>query len=380
MYSISDYGSMIADRTRTDAYAQALRQAVKPGSVVLDIGTGTGIFALLACQLGASRVYAIEIDDIIQVAQEVATTNGYADRIEFIHDISTRVTLPRQADVIISDMHGVLPLCEGNLPSLIDARKRLLAAGGVMIPQRETLWMALVEAQELYSRFSSPWDDNPYGIDLGAVRSLTSNRWRKGRVQPEQLLVEPRCWATLDYASLENPDIKGEITWNVSRSGICHGFTVWFDTILIDGLGFSNAAGEPELIFGSAFFPWSRPTALVRGDAVSVAIQAKLVGEDYIWSWDSCVRSDSKDLKAEFKQSTFFGMPLSAGKLRKQATNHIPTLDEEGQIDRFILTCMDGRMSLRDIANAVSARYSSHFKNWQDALTRVGELSKRYSQ
>ncbi|MDH3444335.1 MAG: 50S ribosomal protein L11 methyltransferase, partial [Deltaproteobacteria bacterium] len=56
MYSIFDYGSMIADHVRMDAYARALRRAVTADSVVLDIGTGTGIFALLACQFGARRV------------------------------------------------------------------------------------------------------------------------------------------------------------------------------------------------------------------------------------------------------------------------------------------------------------------------------------
>ena len=48
MYSIMGYGEMIADSVRMDAYVRALRRAVKPGSVVLDIGTGTGIFAVVA--------------------------------------------------------------------------------------------------------------------------------------------------------------------------------------------------------------------------------------------------------------------------------------------------------------------------------------------
>ncbi|MGA9378220.1 MAG: 50S ribosomal protein L11 methyltransferase, partial [Phormidium sp.] len=100
MYSISGYGSMIADKGRMDAYVKALRQTVKPDSVVVDIGTGTGIFALLACQFGAKKVYAIEPSDAIQVAKEIAGKNGYGDRIIFIQDISTKVQLPELAKVI----------------------------------------------------------------------------------------------------------------------------------------------------------------------------------------------------------------------------------------------------------------------------------------
>ena len=106
MYTIADYGAMIADAARMGAFARALGQAIKPGAVVIDIGTGTGICALLACRHGARRVYAIEPDDAIQVAREVAAANGYADRIEFIQAISTQVTLPERADVIVSDLGG----------------------------------------------------------------------------------------------------------------------------------------------------------------------------------------------------------------------------------------------------------------------------------
>src|SRR5437870_1780607 len=109
LYSIYAYGRMIADNVRMAAYVQALRQSVKPNSVVLDIGTGTGIFALLACQFGARKVYAIEPDDAIQVARDIAVANGYAERIEFIQNLSTKVMLPERADVIISDLRGVLP-------------------------------------------------------------------------------------------------------------------------------------------------------------------------------------------------------------------------------------------------------------------------------
>src|ERR1700681_4015560 len=156
MYSLIGYGEMIADRVRIDAYVQALRQAVRPGAVVVDIGTGPGIMAVLACQLGASRVYAIESDEIIQVARTIAAANCCADRIEFIEDLSTKVTLPIRADVIVSDMRGVLPLFGHHIASIADARRRFLAPAGTLIPRKDTIWASIVEAPERYAGIVDP--------------------------------------------------------------------------------------------------------------------------------------------------------------------------------------------------------------------------------
>ena len=84
MYSIPGYVSMIADRARMEPYVRALRQAVRPGAVVLDLGAGPGAFALLACRFGARRVYAIDPDNALQVARDLTAANGCTDRVEFI--------------------------------------------------------------------------------------------------------------------------------------------------------------------------------------------------------------------------------------------------------------------------------------------------------
>lgn len=42
MYDLFEYGCMVGDRVRMAAYAQALRQAIKPGAVVLDLRARTG--------------------------------------------------------------------------------------------------------------------------------------------------------------------------------------------------------------------------------------------------------------------------------------------------------------------------------------------------
>src|ERR1700704_416640 len=157
MYSILEYGNMIADGERFHAYQEAIASAVRPGDAVAEIGCGPAVFALLACQAGAKRVYAIETQDVIEVAGQIAAANGFANQIQFFQNDSRKVELPERVDVIVSDIRGVLPLFDGALASLQDARRRFLNPNGVMIPRRDVLKAAIVEDEKAYSRLTSPW-------------------------------------------------------------------------------------------------------------------------------------------------------------------------------------------------------------------------------
>jgi type I protein arginine methyltransferase len=382
MYSIFGYAQMIADQVRRDAYASALRRVLRPGGVCLDLGTGTGFFAVLACRLGARKVIAIDPNDAIHVARQVAAANGCAERITFIQDLSTRVQLTERADVIVSDLRGILPMMGHHFPNLIDARNRLLAPGGSLIPQSDTLWAVPVEAAAEYARVVPVAEGLVHGINMEPTRPWIVNWWGKAQRKPEHLLATPRQWASLDYAHLEGMNVRGEAAWTVERGGTGHGLLLWFDTSLAEGVGFSNAPGQPELIYGNSFFPWPRPVPLASGDRVEVALMADLVGEDYIWRWNTRVldpaRPDSP--KASFAQSTFHGTPLAVARLRKRAASHVPELDEGGQIDRFILGLMDGKASLGDLARRVQERFPARFPRWEDALTAVGDLAEKYSR
>jgi protein arginine N-methyltransferase 1 len=382
MYSIGGYGRMIADQVRMDAYAEALRRTVRPSSVVLDIGTGTGIFALLACRLGARRVFAIEPDDSIQVARAIAAANGCADRIEFIQDLSTRVTLPERADVIVSDLRNVLPPFRHHLPAIADARQRLLAPGGTLIPQRDTVWAVPVEAPEPYGRLTGGYQNNPYGFNLDAALRHATNVWCKARVTRAQLLAEPQCWATLNYTAVADADLAADLAWGVVRPGVCHGVAAWFDAVLVEGVAFSGAPDLPELIYGHGFFPWSRPVAVAAADRVEIALKANLVGDDYVWRWDSRIlhQGDPGQVKAHFQQSTFFAVPRSAGRLRKLAAGHAPRRNEDGGIDQFILGLMDGTTTLGDIAGRLMEHFPACFGRREEALTRAGEVAEKYGR
>lgn len=382
MYSIGGHGQMIADRVRTTAYTRALQQAIKPGAVVLDIGTGSGIFAVLACQAGASRVYAVEPSDVILLARKIASENGCAERIEFIQGVSTQITLPQRADVIVSDLRGILPLFQHHLPAIIDARRRFLAPSGTLIPQCDIVRAAVVEAPDIYDSYVSPWNGSWLGVRAQSGQHVTTNMWRQARCRREQLLAEPQTWTVLDYRAVEEHNVAAELSWTVARPGTGHGLAVWFDSVLMQGVDFSNAPGAPELIYGNAFFPWSTPVPLAVGDAVSVTLHADLVGDEYIWRWNTRIMSPEQEdiVKAQFNQSTFYGAPRSPATLRKRASNYIPVVSEDGEIDRLILDLMDGSGSLDDIAREIAGRFPVRFTHWQAALTRVGELSQKYSR
>jgi type I protein arginine methyltransferase len=377
-YSLQGYGQMILDAKRTAGYREALRRTINPGTVVLDIGTGTGIFALMACQFGAARVYAIDPSDCIALARELAAANGYADRIEFIQALSTQVTLPEPADIIVSDLHGSMPLFQQMIPSIVDARRRFLAPGGVLIPRKDTLWVAVLEEPKIYEEFTAPWGRDVFGLDLSPARALAVNAIWGTKIKPDQMLTPPGCWEALDYTTIESPDVRGRVDCAVTRAGTGHGLVLWFDYELAPGVSYSNGPGQPAQVLKRAFLPWPEPLRLDRDDLVSVHIQADLVGGDYTWRWDSAIRDKGGNLKADFKQSTFFGAPLSPAKLQHMAANHAPTLNEDGQIDRYILELMDGKLSLGEIASRVVAKFPHRFTHYREALTRVGKLSVEY--
>ena len=316
-YALRDYAGMLLDEGRMQAYVESLKRRVTTESVVLDIGTGTGIFALLAARLGARKVYAIEPNQVVHFGRHVAAQNGLDQRVEFIEGLSTEVELPEKVDVIVFDIHGVLPAHERSLFSVIDARDRFLAPSGCLIPCRDTLWAALADVPKRYWDVAGVWAEDVFGIDMTPIRPSAVNMWQRVRLSPSELVTSPACWAVIDYAVLQSPDLRGEVSWVIDAPRTAHGVCVWFDWDGIDDATFSNSplSGERH-IFGQAFFPWPQPVDLCRGDEVCVQLRADAVASSYIYRWETSVRRDGGVLTT-FQQSDFLGVPLSPDRLRQ---------------------------------------------------------------
>ena len=156
-------------------------------------------------------------------------------------------------------------------------------------------------------------------------------------------------WAELDYTAVEDPDVAADVTWQAARSGTGHGIAVWFDSTLFEDITITTAPDQPKLVYGNAFLPWAEPVVVEVGDSIEVGLRADLVGDEYVWQWNSRITGE-EGVKAEYKQSTFLGKPMSMAALRARAASHVPTLNREGEIERYVLSSMDGQTPLIEIA------------------------------
>jgi protein arginine N-methyltransferase 1 len=371
-YSVRDYGTMIADEVRTNAYANALRAAIRPGDVVLDLGAGTGIFSLLACRFGARRVHACDENAAVHLAAELGRANGFGDRIVCHEAPGHRLTLPEPVDVIVSELRGVLPLFGRSVSTLIDARARLLKPGGALLPQRDTLWVALASAPDEHRRAVAPWAANDLGFDLGRWSALLANGWIQAQPHASQLVSSPVLWCDLDYRAVDGPDARRRVTCRAERDAEAHGFFLWFDATISDGIAFSGGPDAPRLPYGCAFFPWPRPLAVKAADTVTIDLAAKLVGDDYTWTWRTVFG------ETQFEQSTFFSAVVGADTMRKRAASHAPELTKEGRATLTALEGLRGGHALGDIADELFAEFHEHFGSRDACLGFVGGLAIKY--
>jgi precorrin-6B methylase 2 len=129
-----EHARMLHDDRRTRDYIAALGEAVRPGDVVLDIGTGSGVLAIAAARAGARHVYAVEASDIADVAARVFVANRVQERVTLIRGWSREIELPERADLLVAEVIGNEPFEEEILETTLDARHRLLKPGARLIP------------------------------------------------------------------------------------------------------------------------------------------------------------------------------------------------------------------------------------------------------
>ena len=172
---------MVTDAPRNEFYRKCIHKYC-PGKVVIDVGCGTGLLSMMAARAGAAHVFAIEASPLASIAKRIIDENGLGDVVTVLaHRVEDVVSLPRRAEVLVSEWMGFYLLHEAMLASVVDARDRLLEPGGVVIPTRARLFATLRSCPSLYEQRVALWS-SVEGFEMRSMVVSFADRSRANAV------------------------------------------------------------------------------------------------------------------------------------------------------------------------------------------------------
>lgn len=371
---IDEHRRYVGDAARLAAYDRALRVLVRPGDVVIDLASGTGVLGLLACRAGASRVYAIEVGPVAELARRFAEANGWSDRIVRVRSHSARATLPELGDLLVADQMGPFGIDAGIVDMFADARARLLRPAAQVVPATIELVVAPISDSRTHGRITS-WRKRPAGFDMSAALEASANTVRPIRIRGDYLLGDPVRLVAVDLAREPIQPLCGRVVLRVSRTGVLHGVGGWFDATLAPSITLTNSPVSPERIDRrQAFFPLDEPVAVREGDTVDTTL--RILPSDGIYAWDVVVSRQS-GAPRRFRQSTLRGLLLDRDALRRMAPGVRPGLTAYGQARLTVLRLCESGTTLGDLERMVYDRHRDVFADPAHAARFVAEVVAR---
>lgn len=274
--------TILDDIARKSAFVRAVRDTVRPGDVVLDLGTGSGILAVTAARAGARRVYAVEPAGMVGLAGAVAERNGVADVITFVRGWSTEVDLPERADVLTTDIVGNEALDMMIWETVADARARHLRPGARLVPTGFTAMARLIDIpyraasrHRVDAAHLERWQ-RAYGIDFAPLRD-TDTRGAVGFYERPEVVnrwpVRSKPVPLYDVDLHDDiGDLRSERALVADGDGRVSGVAVYFEARLSPATRFSSApwSGGETSHWYSAVWALPEPLDCRTGDEVRI--------------------------------------------------------------------------------------------------------------
>ncbi len=266
---------LLADGARNRAFERALRRHVTPGCSVLDLGAGSGVWAIAAARLGARRVVALEREPLLSaLIERLAAENGVADRVEVVCADARRVRLRERFDVVVCELVGNRGFDEALVPILRRARERFLRPGGVLIPRAVSLRAAP-------GRLSPRPPTDAAGTSVKARRVFLLGRNLPLGLRPPLRFTPLAPAATLVRVdlrqALREPDLSRlRARWRLRDARPLDAVAVWAHCELTQGISLStlNTHWEATLF----------PAAPFRGRGGWLELRLDFSGPT--WRWD----------------------------------------------------------------------------------------------
>ena len=125
----------------TQLCMKALEKYLKKGDSVADIGTGSGILAILAKKLDGDKIYGCDIDEtVIDVCRKNADVNGVG---EIVFELNTADKITEKYDFVCANiLHFVLAEIMGDLKN-ITKPNGLISLSGILDEKKDMVLEAI---------------------------------------------------------------------------------------------------------------------------------------------------------------------------------------------------------------------------------------------
>ncbi|KAI8973266.1 S-adenosyl-L-methionine-dependent methyltransferase [Mycotypha africana] len=224
---------MLKDEVRTLSYRNSIynNKHLFKDKIVLDVGCGTGILSMFAAKAGAKHVYGIDMSNIIHQARVIVKDNGFEDKITLIQGKMEEVQLPvDKVDIIISEWMGYFLLYESMLDTVLVARDKYLAPGGLIFPDKATMCIAAIEDGDYKEEKIGFWD-NVYGFDYSSIKKLAGKEPLVDVVESRAVVTDACAFREIDIATVKKEDLTFQVPFKITaqRDDYAHAFIAWFD-------------------------------------------------------------------------------------------------------------------------------------------------------
>jgi len=269
--------SMLADHDRNAAFRKAIDKHCAGAGLVLEIGTGSGLLAMMAARAGASKVVTCEAVPVIaENAQQIIAANGYSERISVYPLRSTALMvgreLPERADILLAEILSSEILAEGALDTLADARRRLLKPGARIIPHAVTVCGALVSSTALHEQTSVKMIE---GFDLSAFNEFAPSLITVPKGATYEIVS--KAFYPFNFVMGEQSSASTTINFQIraEKTATIHGIVQWMKVFLDEDICLENAPSDEGGTdhWGAVFHPFTREIEVAAGQEIAICCE-----------------------------------------------------------------------------------------------------------
>lgn len=248
----------LTDEKRTLKFKQAIEEAVKPGDVVLDSGTGSSILALFAARAGAKKVIAVEFDPYVaKLAQQNVVNNGYEDVIQVTIGDVRQLQLEDgvQFDVVIMEMLTTGMIDEHQVRAINNLHEKgYIKESTIFVPKRQDTFVALSEMNFV-----------EYGLTMRMVMHLWEPFPTKEFLRP---LTDTTLLNSISFDKQNSVTYSWKGAFEIKESGTLNSLHLTSKTILND----TTEVGDTLALNAPVAVPLEKDYIVQRGDRVECTI------------------------------------------------------------------------------------------------------------